>query len=59
MAHMNTEACLCHSGHGENDEEGMVEFVARFNVQGKAQRLHESSRFVRENGPWYYAAGTI
>jgi len=34
-----------------------VEFVARFKLGGRAQRLHESSRFVLENGRWLYLAG--
>ena len=36
------------------DERGTVEFVARYKVGGKAQRLHEISRFVREAGGWVY-----
>ncbi|UXI68568.1 YchJ family protein [Tahibacter amnicola] len=36
----------------------MVEFVARFKVGGgSAQRLHEISRFVQEDGRWYYLDG--
>ncbi len=35
-----------------------VEFVARFRVGGgRAQRQHERSRFVREQGRWYYLDG--
>ena len=34
-----------------------VEFVARFRVNGRAVRLHERSRFVREGGRWYYVDG--
>ena len=34
-------------------ESAIVEFVARFKIGGRAQRLHEVSRFVRENGQWY------
>jgi SEC-C motif-containing protein len=35
-----------------------VEFVARFRQGGgRAQRLHERSRFVREAGRWYYVDG--
>lgn len=35
-----------------------VEFVARQRQsQGPALRLHERSRFVRENGRWYYVDG--
>ena len=37
-----------------------VEFVARFRTGGgRAQRLHERSRFVREDGRWYYVDGVI
>ncbi|HAF55465.1 MAG TPA: hypothetical protein DCL01_09685 [Thauera sp.] len=36
-----------------------VEFVARYRVGGRAQRLHETSRFVREGGHWYYVDGDI
>lgn len=31
-----------------------VEFVARVRVNGRASRLHEISRFVREEGRWLY-----
>lgn len=34
-----------------------VEFVARYRVGGRAQRLHEISQFVREDGCWYYVDG--
>lgn len=34
-----------------------VEFVARFRVRGKAVRQHERSRFVREDGRWFYVDG--
>ena len=36
---------------------GVVEFVARCRDGGRAQRLHELSRFVREHGRWYYIDG--
>jgi len=34
-----------------------VEFVARYRVQGRAVRMHERSRFVREDGRWFYVDG--
>ncbi|HAY26174.1 MAG TPA: YchJ family metal-binding protein [Candidatus Accumulibacter phosphatis] len=34
-----------------------VEFVARYRVAGRGARLHEVSRFVREDGRWYYLDG--
>ncbi len=40
---------------GEDSAE--VEFVARYRVAGRGVRLHERSRFVRENGRWYYLDG--
>ena len=37
-----------------------VEFIARYRVGGgAAQRLHELSRFVRENGVWFYVDGDM
>lgn len=38
-------------------EHAEVEFVARMRIGGRASRLHERSRFVRENGRWYYVDG--
>ncbi len=40
-----------------DDTHAEVEFVARSRVQGRGQRLHERSRFVREDGFWYYVDG--
>ena len=34
-----------------------VEFVARYSVGGRAHRLHETSRFERISGRWYYLDG--
>lgn len=43
---------------GEQDDEGMVEFIARFKPGGsRAERMHERSRFRREGGEWYYVDG--
>ena len=38
---------------------GTVEFVARSKLGGRAHRLHETSRFVRENGAWFYVDGDL
>jgi len=43
----------------EADERGVVEFVARYKIGGRAHRLHEVSRFVREDGRWYYVDGDL
>lgn len=44
---------------GAEDHEGVVEFVARYKVNGRAGRLHESSRFSREDGRWFYLDGQM
>ena len=36
-----------------------VEFVARYRLAGRGVRLHERSRFVREDGRWYYLDGDM
>ena len=36
-----------------------VEFVARCRSGGRGQRMHETSRFVREDGRWQYIGGTL
>ena len=39
-------------------DRALVEFVARSRLGGgAAQRLHEISRFVREDGRWFYVDG--
>jgi len=42
---------------GPDETQGTVEFIARFKQLGRTQRLHELSRFVREEGRWYYRDG--
>ncbi len=37
-----------------------VEFIARYRLGGaSAARLHERSRFVREDGRWFYVDGEV
>jgi SEC-C motif domain protein len=36
-----------------------VEFIARCARNGRATRLHEMSRFIREDGRWYYVDGDL
>jgi len=38
-------------------DHAFVEFMARYKVNGRALRLHEVSRFVYENGRWFYVEG--
>jgi SEC-C motif-containing protein len=46
-----------HRSTGDHTAE--VEFVARFRVGGKAVRQHERSRFVLEDGRWFYVDGDV
>ena len=46
-------------GGGPGDTAGIVEFVARYKVAGRAHRRHEVSRFVREAGRWFYRDAQI
>lgn len=41
----------------EAADRATVEFVARYKAGGRAHRLHEVSRFVREEGRWFYVDG--
>ena len=41
------------------DDTAEVEFVARHRIAGRAVRLHERSRFVREGGRWFYVDGVF
>ena len=42
-----------------DDSHAVVEFVARYKIGGRAHRLHETSRFIREDGRWLYLDGDI
>lgn len=44
---------------GEEDNRGEVEFVACYNLQGVAQRHHERSTFVKQNGQWFFQDGKV
>ena len=43
----------------QDDTHASVEFVARYRIAGRGHRLHEISRFVREDGRWFYVDGVI
>lgn len=43
----------------QDAEHATVEFVARSKLAGRAQRMHEVSRFVREGGCWFYVDGEV
>jgi SEC-C motif-containing protein len=43
-----------------DEQRGEVEFIARFRIGGmSAQKLHERSRFVREESRWLYVDGDL
>lgn len=47
-------------GHAIQDAtHATVEFVARYKLGGRAHRLHEISRFVREGDRWFYVDGDV
>lgn len=47
----------------ESQDADTVEFVARYKINGRAHRLHEVSRFVREQADgvarWFYLDGSF
>lgn len=43
----------------QDADHATVEFIARSKLGGRAHRLHEISRFVREEGVWYYLDGEL
>jgi SEC-C motif-containing protein len=40
-----------------DENHATVEFVARYKINGRAYRMQEISRFVREEGRWFYVDG--
>lgn len=42
---------------GENH--GQVEFIAKYQLQGQPQQVHERSSFEYQDGRWYYTYGIL
>lgn len=40
------------------DSEGVVEFIASYRSEGSEEKIHETSRFIRENEKWVYLDGS-
>ncbi len=40
-----------------NDEQAIVEFIARYKINGKAGKMQETSRFKRIATRWFYVDG--
>lgn len=45
--------------HQEHEDRATVEFIARYKQNGRMQKLHEISRFIRKDSQWYYFDGTF
>ena len=43
---------------GKNPDEGFVSFIARYADDNRSGAIIERSRFLKENGQWYYIDGT-
>jgi SEC-C motif domain protein len=41
----------------QDEDHATVEFVARYKLNGRAYRMQEISRFVREGERWFYVDG--
>ncbi|MBN4080151.1 SEC-C domain-containing protein [Beggiatoa alba] len=41
------------------DNSGTVEFIAHYQVQNKKQKIHEVSRFIKQNTQWFYLDGVL
>lgn len=43
----------------QDADHATVEFVARYKLNGRALRLHETSRFIRLDDGWVYCDGDV
>jgi SEC-C motif-containing protein len=43
----------------ERDTEGLVHFQATYRFQGKTGKMQEASKFVKEDGKWFYIDGSV
>lgn len=50
---------LNHNVDSGDPNQASVEFVARYRVNGRAQKIHELSRFCKEDGHWFYIDGDL
>lgn len=44
-------------GGGARDEDGVVEFVARYSMQGQDVDHHEIATFEKQDGKWFFVDG--
>jgi len=45
--------------HHQEGQTATVEFIAKYKLNGRAEKMHEVSRFVFENGQWFYVEGNF
>lgn len=45
------------SSESTSEDNAYVEFIAHYLFQGRKQKLHETSKFQRVDGCWYYVDG--
>lgn len=45
--------------HHQEEQTATVEFIARYKLNGRAEKIHEISRFVFEDGQWFYTEPVI
>jgi len=48
---------ITHTVDADYPDNASVEFIARYRVNGKAEKIHELSRFLKEDGRWFYVDG--
>lgn len=58
MRWVSLTICATRDG-GPTDQTGEVEFIARSIAGDRLNVLHETSRFLRENGRWRYLDGDL
>jgi SEC-C motif-containing protein len=43
--------------HESKETSAIVEFIAHYKINGKAEKIHELSRFTKEGDRWFYVDG--
>lgn len=43
----------------QDNDHANVEFIAYYKNSGRMQKMHEISKFVREDGRWFYVDGVV
>ena len=54
IAWTKLEILGCEDG-GQSDEEGKVSFIAHYTENDEDKTLEETSKFIKEDGRWYYS----